>query len=102
MKTKTKKVLLTLGGAVGAAGLFTAAYVMFNKPSHVEHTCPRTFTRGDGKPKIAFQSPRRANFQSVKQLFLHGEVCNPYEANGKYYTGHSKNAFIKSINPFKH
>lgn len=101
MKKKIKKCLYVVGGTLGTGLVITGAFVLFNKPSKVRTPCWRSFNRADGTPKIAFDSPQRANLQSVKQLFLHGEVCNPYQAGDKYYTGHSKNAFIKNINPFK-
>lgn len=84
-----------------SSALGSTIYVVCNKPSVVTNPCRRTFYREDGVPKKAFDTAWRANLQVVKQLFLHGEVCNPYQANGKYYTGHSKYAPIKSINPFK-
>lgn len=103
IKQKLKTVGKTILVASIVSALGTAAYVVFNKPKQVKNACPRTYHRADGKPKVAYNSAQRANWQAVKQLFLHGEVCNPYQApNGKYYTGHSKNAIIKSINPLKY
>lgn len=106
MKENIKKKLKTAGkvflgvAAVGATGV--AIYVNFNKPAQVTTPSYRTYFRADGKPKVAFNTARRANWQAVKQLFLHGEVCNPYQApNGKFYTGHSRSAIVRNINPFK-
>lgn len=98
METKTKKILgYGIAGCALAVVAVGAAYVMFNTPDKVKTPCWRTFHRKDRKPKMAFKSAARANFQSLTQLVLHGEVCNSYEANGKFYTGHSKYAAIKNI-----
>lgn len=93
--------LAVVGGSAAMAALGVVCYVYGHKPDEVKRPCWRTFHRADGKPKKSFDSAAAANWQSVKQLFLKGEVCNPYQADGKYYTGHSKYASVRSLNPFK-
>lgn len=80
--------------AVAAVGV---GFVLFNKPDKVKNPCWRTFHRKDGRPKVAFKSAMRANLQSVRQFVFHGEVCNPYEANGMFYTGHSSRPTFGSL-----
>lgn len=92
-----KKIFITLAGTASCVLVAAAGYVLFNKPAVVTNPCKRTFYRLDGKPKVSFKTPQRANWQSLKQLCCYGEVCNPYYANGRYYTGHSNKAPIKSI-----
>jgi len=87
---KKKLVSATVAGA-GLAALGMGSYVLLNKPEIVTNPCRRTFMRSDGRPKVAFDSAWRANFQSLVQLICHAEICYPYEANGKYYTGHKSN-----------
>ena len=100
MTKKDKKRIAYLGVAtLAVAGV--GAYVLGHTPTKVENPSPRAFVRADGIPKIAFDKPWKANWQTVKQLFRYGEVCNSYQAGGKFYTGHSKKAILKSINPFK-
>lgn len=101
MNKKTKYTLLGIGAAAVAGAGAAACYIAFNKPDVVTNPCFRTFFRQDGTPKKAFDSAQRANAQAVWQLIRYGEVCNPYEAAGRFYTGHSKDALIKSLNPFK-
>lgn len=96
-KKRLKRVGIVAGIAIGVPAVSILGYVLLHKPVKVEHPCKRTFTRADGIPKKAFDSAIRANWQSVVQLFCHGEVCNSYEAKGKFYTGHSKNSIIRSI-----
>lgn len=105
MKQKTKKrkkyAACITGGVVLAAVAGTAAYVFGHKPDVVNKPCFRSCHRIDKLPKKPFDKAWKANWQTVKQFFFHGEVCNSYKVGGKYYTGHSKNAFCRSINPFK-
>lgn len=105
MKEKTKRALKGIGYTAlcvtSVIGAGVISFVVFNNPSKVEHPCLRTFTRLDGIPKKAFDSRMAANLQSVIQLIRYGEVCNPYMANGKYYTGHSNKAWVRNINIFK-
>lgn len=102
MKNKKIKKIAIIGGcAVLLATVGTAAYVFGHKPDVVTNPCWRSCHLADGRCKKAFNTAVQANWQSVKQLFLHGEVCNPYQVGDKYYTGHSKNAWCKSINPLK-
>ena len=72
-KEKVKKVAYVAGGIVAVAG----------------------------RCKKAFDKAWQANLQSVKQLLFHGEICNPYQVGSKFYTGHSKYAWCRSLNPFK-
>jgi hypothetical protein len=90
VKKKKKKIVATVAAVVGTATAVVATYVFGHKPNVVTKPCYRSLHRADGRPKIAFDSAWRANWQSVKQLFLHGEVCNSYQVNDKFYTGHSR------------
>lgn len=105
MKEKTKKrtkyAACITGGVVLATVAGTAAYVFGHKPDVVNKPCFRSCHRIDKLPKKTFGKAWKANWQTVKQFFFHGEVCNSYKVGDKYYTGHSKNAFCRSINPFK-
>lgn len=102
MKNKTKQKLVTItSGIVLIAAAGTAAYVFGSKPDVVNNPCHRCFYRADGHKKMAFDSPAKANWQTVKQFVLHGEICSSYQVGDKYYTGHSRNAWCRSINPFK-
>lgn len=105
MKKETKKKLKNAAyiaaGIGGVAFVGTAAYVFGYKPDVVDNPCFRSCHRDNGCPKKPFDKAWKANWQTVKQLFLYGEVCNSYQVGDKYYTGHSKNAFCRSINPFK-
>lgn len=100
-KKKIKKFAKIVGGAVLLVAASTAAYVYGHKPVVVENPCWRSCHLVNGRCKKAFDTARQANWQSVKQLVLHGEVCNPYQVGEKYYTGHSNKALFKSVNPFK-
>lgn len=94
----TKKKLAIFGiSTVAVAALSTVAYVFGHKPDVVENPCWRSCHLADGRCKKAFDTAAEANWQSVKQLVHHGEVCNSYQVGDKYYTGHSKYARIKSI-----
>jgi hypothetical protein len=88
-KEKSKLGFVLKAGAIllGSAMVFGVAYVLFNKPS-VGKNSPRSIYRADGKPKVAFDTPQRANFQALKQLIKYGELCHPYRIGDKYYTGH--------------
>lgn len=90
VKKKKKKIVATVAAVVGTATAVVATYVFGHKPNVVTKPCYRSLHRADGRPKIAFDSAWRANWQSVKQLILHGEVCNSYQVNDKFYTGHSR------------
>lgn len=100
-KKKLKKVGWWLGGAVAVIGGGTLAYVFCNKPDVVANPCWRSCHLADGRCKKPFNKAWKANLQSVKQLVKHGEICNPYQVDDKFYTGHSKNAWCRSLNPFK-
>lgn len=102
MNKATIKIVLKIGGytlvgtlAVAAVG--TLVYVFGHKPDVVSEPCFRSRHRADGRPKKAFGTPQEANWQSVKQFVRYGEVCNSYQVDDKYYTGHSKNAFRRNI-----
>lgn len=96
MKIKTKKALL-IGGSIVAAGIVgTACYVLGHTPKP-GIPCSRSTMRADGIPKVAFDKPWKANLRTIVQFVRHGEVCTSYEINGKFYTGHSKKAIIRSI-----
>ena len=99
-KKDTKRIIVFLIVVLAILSLLSIAFVYGHKPDVVKNKCFRTTNRADGKPKIAFDTPQAANLQSLKQFLLHGEFCNPYESDGKYYTGHSNKALIRSINPF--
>lgn len=99
--TKKKKIALIFGGASLVVLGGVLCYMYGHKPNKVNNPCWCTFHRSDGVAKKAFNTAAEANKQTIKQLIFHGEICNSYEANGKFYTGHSKNAPFKSINPFK-
>lgn len=105
MTEKTKKRLKFTGCAVVGtaltAALCTALYVLIHKPDNVSKPCYRSTHRADGREKLAFDTPERANYQSVKQFYRYGEICNSYRVGDKYYTGHSNKALIRSINLFK-
>ena len=101
MTEKHKKRLKKVGWVAGGAALLVVAYVFGNKPAKVAIPCHRSCYRADGCPKKAFDKPWKANLQSVKQLLFHGELCNSYQVGDKFYTGHSKNAPCRSINPLK-
>lgn len=105
MKKETKKKVKIAAYIVGsfavAVAAGTAAYMFGHKPALVNNPCFRSCHRADGCPKKAFDKPWKANWQSVKQLFLHGEICNSYQVGNKFYTGHSKKAFCRSINLLK-
>ena len=86
-----------LAGTISLLGLATVVYVFGHKPDVVSEPCFRSRHRADGRPKKAFNTPQAANWQSVKQLVRYGEVCNSYQVDDEYYTGHSKNAFRRNI-----
>lgn len=97
-----KKVLKTIGKVAfwsavvvgGAVAIFVVAY-----PPKQGKRCRRSLFRDDGVPKKAFKSRIRANWQSVIQLFRHGELCTPYQIDGKFYTGHNRE-LNKAINRY--
>ena len=103
-KKMDKKTLTKIGICVGAVAtislLAVGGYVVFHKPSVVRNPCQRSFVRADGIPKVAFDKAWKANLQSVIQLVHYGEICNSYQVGESYYTGHSKYAKYRSINPF--
>lgn len=105
MTEKNKKRLKTAayiaGGTILVAAVGTSAYVFGHKPDFVSNPCFRSCHCANGCPKKAFDKAWKANLQSVKQLLRYGEVCNSYQVGDKFYTGHSKTAFCKNINPFK-
>lgn len=101
MKQYIKNGLYITGGIAFVGIVATGAYVFGHKPDVVESPCFRSCYRADGCPKVAFDKAWKANWQCVKQLFRYGEVCNSYQVGDKFYTGHSKNAFCRNINPFK-
>ena len=98
---KVKKVAYVAGGIVAVAAAGTIAFICLNKPDVVENPCWRSCHLADGRCKKAFDKAWQANLQSVKQLLFHGEICNPYQVGSKFYTGHSKYAWCRSLNPFK-
>lgn len=100
-KKKLKKAACYVGGAAAIIGGGILAYVYGNKPDVVENPCWRSCHLADGRCKKSFDKPWKANLQSVKQLLKHGEICNPYQMGDKFYTGHSKYAWCRSLNPFK-
>ena len=100
-KTTAKKILIGVGTVAGVSILAIGGYVVFHKPSEVRNPCQRSFFRADGIPKVAFDKAWKANWQSVIQLVHYGEICNSYKVGESYYTGHSKYAKYRSINPFK-
>lgn len=105
MKKENKKKLkisaYIAGGLVLTLAAGTAAYVFGHKPAKVLNPCFRSCHRADGCAKKAFNSAWRANLQSLLQVVRYGEVCNAYQVGNKFYTGHSKTAFCRNINPFK-
>ena len=101
-KRKTaKKIFIGVGAVVGVTFMAIGGYVLFHKPPVVRNPCQRSFFRADGIPKVAFDKAWKANWQSVIQLVHYGEICNSYKVGESYYTGHSKYAKYRSINPFK-
>lgn len=98
MKEATKQKILSackwtgiaVAGVAGVAAATTVCYAVGHTPAKVTNPCPRTFMRKDGIPKIAFSTAWRANLQAAYQFFRYGAICNPYEAFGKFYTGHGK------------
>lgn len=101
-KTKKENSARMLLGVAGLTVLGLASY-LFHEPDEVKNACWRSTHRDNGWAKKAFEKAWQANWQTIKQLVLHGEVCNAYKIkdSGKYYTGHSRNCPIKSVNPFK-
>ena len=91
-KNKIKKVAKWsfVAATIGAV-LVGVGYVFLNEPNQGKGNW-RSTHRSDGKPKVAYNTAKRANFQSLKQLILHGEVCHPYQISDKYYTGHKRAA----------
>lgn len=87
---KLKNAACIATGVITFVGAGVGAYVLFHNPSKVKNPCWRTFNRADGIPKKAFTTRLAANWQSIKQFLFYGEICNSYEACGKFYTGHSK------------
>lgn len=100
-KKKKKKFFKAVGWTTFGATLIAGTYIVFNKPNKVENPTFRTRHRADGIPKIAFDKAWQANLQSVKQLVMHGEICTPYQDGDKFFTGHTRNARLRNINPFK-
>lgn len=98
---KKKKIVKILGGTALLTTAVAAAYVFGHKPDIVTNPCWRSCHLADGRCKKAFETAAKANWQSVKQFVLHGEICNSYQVGDKFYTGHSKYAWCRSINPFK-
>lgn len=100
MKKITKRVLI--GAAVATTAITAISLFVFkHKPAVAANPTHRSFYRADGVAKKAFDTPAKANFQVIKQLFLYGEICTPYQAGKKFYTGHNCNIPIRSINPIK-
>lgn len=97
MKKNLKIAGYALGVVSALIGVGTLAYVFRHKPDVVLEPCFRSCHRADGCPKKAFDKPWKANWQSVKQLVVYGEVCNAYQVADRFYTGHSKNAFRRNI-----
>ena len=98
---KNKKRLLIAAASIAGAAVIGTVVALTRKPDVVTNPCWRTFHKADGTPKKPFDTALQANLQSLKQLVQHGEVCNPYQANGKFFTGHSNTALVRSINPIK-
>lgn len=91
-KTKIKNVAKwTAITGFGVAIVASVGYVFLNEPDQ-GYGGWRSTHRSDGKPKVAYGTPKRANLQSLMQLVLHGEVCRPYKVGDKYYTGHKRAA----------
>lgn len=101
MKKSTKKRLLIGAGISTVAIAAISLFVFKHKPAVVVNPTYRSFYRADGVAKKAFDTPVQANLQAVKQLVLHGEICTPYQAGEKFFTGHPRNMPIRSINPLK-
>lgn len=76
-------------GVLAAGALAIGGYVQFHKPDVVEHVCIRSTHCANGKPKIAFDTPQQANWQTVKIFFKYFDIQNSYQVGDKYYTGHS-------------
>lgn len=98
---KKKNIAKIIGGTLVLTTAVTVAYVVGHKPDIVTNPCWRSCHLADGRCKMAFDTAAKANLQTVKQFFRHGEICNSYKVGDKYYTGHSRNAWCRSINPFK-
>lgn len=73
-------------GVVFVAGL---GYVCLNEPEQGYGNWRATHC-SNGKPKLAFDTPERANIQALKQLVKYQEICHPYKYGDKYYTGHKR------------
>lgn len=88
---KNLKKIATLVGETALLGVLgVVAFVFVHKPDVVVNPCFRSTHRADGTPKMPFDSAQAANWQSVKQFFLHGEVCPAYKVGNTYFTGHKK------------
>lgn len=96
-----RKIGYGIGVVGGTAFLLTALYVVYHKPDVVKNPCTRSFFRADGIPKVAFDKAWKANLQTVIQFACHGEICNSYQVGELFFTGHSKKAICRCINPFK-
>lgn len=84
-----KIVVLSILGTLAVGALAIGGYVQFHKPDVVEHVCVRSTHCANGKPKIAFDTPQQANWQTVKIFFQYLDIQNSYQVGDKYYTGHS-------------
>lgn len=100
-KNTFKKVGSSAAGFASAVVSGVVLFVFGNKPDVVSNPCYRSSHRADGYPKKVFDKAWKANWQSVKQLVCYGEVCNPYQVGRKFYTGHSRKAWVRNINIFK-
>lgn len=100
-KSTAKKICYCIGGVAGISILAIGGYVFFHKPPVVRNPCQRSFFRADGIPKVAYDKAWKANLQSFFQFVHYGEICNSYQVGESFYTGHSKYAKHRSINPFK-
>ncbi|OYP61054.1 hypothetical protein [Prevotella sp. P2-180] len=101
-KRKTaKKIFIGIGAVAGVSILAIGGYVLFHKPPVVRNPCQRSLFRADGIPKVAYDKAWKANLQSFLQFVNYGEICNSYQVGESFYTGHSKYAKYRSINPFK-
>lgn len=99
MKNQEEKIATIVGGTLALVALGTIAYLLGHKPDIVTKPCWRSCHLADGRCKKAFDTAAQANWQSVKQFVCHGEVCNSYQVGDKYYTGHSRYAWVRSVNP---
>lgn len=102
MKRNTKKKIAYAGAFFIIAGIASGVYYVFiHKPDIVANPCWRSCHLANGRCKVSFDKAWKANWQSLKQFLLHGEICNAYQVGELFYTGHSKHAWFRNINPFK-